>query len=238
MEEFFEKIKENKLFLGGFVILFLIVVTSNLFTFFYLKYEFFDVSNDEEKSADLFEDIVVSEEPIKVTVEIKGEVKKPGVYEVNSNKRVNDVISLAEGLTKNADTSVNNLSKKVVDEMIIIIYSKDEVKNWTKTKEKEDILHETCVNTCMSNNNSCLTKEELDSYMNENETSQENVNKKVSINTATLDELMTLPGIGESKAKAIISHRENEKFKNIEDLKKVTGIGESLYAQVKDFITT
>lgn len=238
MEEFFEKIKENKLFLGGFVILFLIVVISNLFTFFYLKYEFFDVSNDEEKSADLFEDIVVSEEPIKVTVEIKGEVKKPGVYEVNSNKRVNDVISLAEGLTKNADTSVNNLSKKVIDEMIIIIYSKDEVKNWTKTKEKEDILHETCVNTCMSNNNSCLTKEELDSYMNENETSQENVNKKVSINTATLDELMTLPGIGESKAKAIISHRENEKFKNIEDLKKVTGIGENLYAQVKDFITT
>jgi len=238
MEQFLEKLKENKLFLGGFIALLLIIILSNVFTFFYLKYEFEKDSDLDEVDTFLEEETLVQEDITKVTVEIKGEVKKPGVYEVNSNKRVNDVISLAEGLTKNADTSVNNLSKKVADEMIIIIYSKDEVKSWTKTKEKEDLLFESCVNTCMSNNNSCLTKEDIESNTEKDEETKEKVNKLVSINKASLDELMTLPGIGESKAKAIISYREKTKFTSIEDLKKVTGIGENLYAQVKDFITT
>ena len=73
------------------------IILSNVFTFFYLKYEFEKDSDLEEVDTFFEEDTLVQKDITKVTVEIKGEVKKPGVYEVNSNKRVNDVISLAEG---------------------------------------------------------------------------------------------------------------------------------------------
>ena len=63
----------------------------------------------------------------KVTVDIKGMINNPGVYEVDSNSRVNDVITLAGGLKEGADTSNINLAKIVSDEMTIIIYSTEEV---------------------------------------------------------------------------------------------------------------
>ncbi len=60
---------------------------------------------------------------------------------------------------------------------------------------------------------------------------------KISLNTASLDELMTLSGIGESKAKAIIEYRNNKKFESIEEITNIKGISESLYEQIKDYIT-
>ena len=77
-------------------------------------------------------------------VDIKGEVVTPGIYKLKKSSRVIDVIEKAGGLTQNADTTVINLSKKITDEMVIIIYSKQEVKNWIKTKEQEDYLEEKC----------------------------------------------------------------------------------------------
>ena len=68
-------------------------------------------------------------------VDIKGEILTPGIYTLKSNSRVIDVIEMSGGLTENADTSVINLSKKITDEMVIIIYSKSEVKDFEKTKE-------------------------------------------------------------------------------------------------------
>ena len=79
-------------------------------------------------------------------VDIKGEVNVPGIYTVKENSRVIDVIRLAGDLTENADTSVLNLSKKVVDEMVIIVYSYDEVANFTETLEKEKAEQEACLN--------------------------------------------------------------------------------------------
>lgn len=163
-------------------------------------------------------------------VDIKGQVINPGIYSLNSNSRVIDVIEKAGGLTENADTSVINLSKKINDEMVIIIYSYDEVKEFGKTKEKEkQVLTECKSNEIYSlENNACIEIKETTT-----------ISGKININTATKEELMTLTGIGESKANDIIKYREtNGPFKTIEDLTKVNGIGESTLANIKENITT
>ena len=65
-----------------------------------------------------------------------------------------------------------------------------------------------------------------------------NLSDLININTASLEQLMTLSGIGESKAKSIISYREeNGNFNEIEDITKVSGIGQALYEKIKDYIT-
>ena len=134
----------------------------------------------------------------------------------------------AGGLTDQADTSVINLSKKVTDEMVIIVYSREEVEKFKETKEIEKEVYDTCNQKDENSliNNACIE-------------SSSNTSSKISINTATLEELMTLPGIGESKAKDIINYREsNGPFNTIEDITKVTGIGESIFAKIKENITT
>lgn len=185
------------------------------------------------------EEIKISKEPIKkekeevkeeskYKVDIKGQINNPGIYEVPISSRVIDVINLAGGLTVNADTSVINLSKKVIDEMVIIVYSKEEVTNFKKTKEIEQQVQEQCIQKDENSlkNDACISS-------NKNTTTN-----KVSINNASIEELMTLPGIGESKAKDIIDYRtKNGPFKKLEDLKNIPGIGENVYNNLKENIT-
>lgn len=179
-----------------------------------------DISDDFESSNEAKED----EEVITYFVDIKGEVNNPGTYEVLPDTRVLDVIEKAGGLTENANTSVNNLSLKVKDEMVIIIYSNEEVSNFSKVKEKESQVSKTC-NSSDIKNDTCISNDSLSSLVN--------------INTASKEELMTLTGIGEAKALDIISYRDNNGlFNDISDITKVSGIGDSLYAKIKDFITT
>ena len=168
------------------------------------------------------------EEIEEYKVDIKGEVNSPGIYTLNSDNRVIDVIEKAGGLTENANTSVINLSKKIMDEMVIIIYSNLEVKEFEKTKEKEKYLQEKCVQKDENSlkNDACIS--------NNKDT---NINSKININTASLEELQTLNGIGESKAKDIIAYREKNRFNTIEDIKNVPGIGDGLFAKIKENIT-
>ena len=161
-------------------------------------------------------------------VDIKGEIVNPGIYELKIDSRVIDVINAAGGLTENADTSVINLSKKINDEMVIIIYSREQVKNFEKTKEIEKQVLDKC--------------NELDENSLKNDACIDSSNNKhigkVNINTASLEELMSLTGIGEAKAKDIIKYREdNGGFKTIEDLLKVSGIGDNTFASIKENIT-
>ncbi|MBR2678158.1 MAG: helix-hairpin-helix domain-containing protein [Bacilli bacterium] len=112
--------------------------------------------------------------------------------------------------------------------MVIIVYSREEVIDFHKTKEIEEQVQERCNQKDAESliNNACIS------------TSSEVTNSKISINTATKEELMTLTGIGESKAKDIIDYREkNGPFKTIEELMKVNGIGENIFAQIKENIT-
>ena len=144
-------------------------------------------------------------------VDLKGAVKKPGVYQV-TNERVNDLIQRAGGLLKNADTSNINLSQKLTDEMVIIINTKQELK-----KIINPIINQPLKNDALITNNS--------------------ENTLINLNTADLNTLMTLTGIGEAKAKDIINYREQTPFIIIEDLKNVKGIGDSTFDKIKNLIT-
>ena len=196
---------------------------------------FFNKNSDEiELTSDLSLEIkeeVTEEIPKeeKIKVDIKGAVKNPGVYEINSNGRVADAIEISGGLTNDADTSIINLSKNLTDEMVIIIYTKEEVAEMLKGSTSIKYIEKECI--CPKIENDACIDNVIDNKPDTNTSNEQ----KVSLNSATIDELMQLPGIGEVKAKAIIAYREeNGGFKSIEELLEVNGIGESTFNKIKD----
>ena len=175
------------------------------------------------------ESIALNEEPLKqnniteveepLTVEIKGAVINPGVYKLKSGSRVIDVVNLAGGFNEWANTRYINLSKKVTDEMSIIIYTNEEV---TSFKQNNLIVIEEPCECPEIKNDACL-KDITD-------------NNLISINDSSMEDLLKIPGIGESKAKAIIEYREENKFNKIEDILNVSGIGQKLFDAIKEYI--
>lgn len=199
-----------------------------------------DVLLNEEVEEIYTESEFVNEEQEKniqefISVDIKGRVRKPGVYQIDKNldRRVSDVITMAGGLYNDADTTVTNLSKKLFDEMVIIIYSKNEVKEFTEVLKKEEVKNDACQNEC----DSCIDKEDISTNIKDNQNDNNENNKLININTASKEELMTLTGIGESKALAIIDYRNKTPFEKIEDIMNITGIKESAFEKIKDSIT-
>lgn len=143
-----------------------------------------------------------------IKVDIKGAVKEPGVYEIKKGSRVTDLIKLAGGGTENADLDATNLSTKLNDEDCVVIYKKGEV-------DKIQSLN-------TSNSDSTTT-------------SSQSKDATININTASKDELMTLTGVGDVKADAIIKYREqNGGFKSVEELTKAGGIGEKTLSKFID----
>lgn len=229
-----EFLKKNyKYIIGGIVILIIIILS----IYFSLKYTENIKKEDvivEDKNKE--EDKVSEEKNNYYYVDVKGAVNNPGVYKLEEDKRVIDAINLAGGLRDDSDTSVINLSKKIKDEMCIVIYTKDEL---DKYKSESLNISEKLTNI---EKNHIINDEFNDALIeDENNDSQSiisNINSKVSINFASKEELLTLTGIGESKADAIIKYREeNGEFKSIEDIKNVSGIGDALYEKIKDNIT-
>ena len=159
-----------------------------------------------------------------IFIDIKRAVKKPGVYETDENSKVIDAITLAGGLKSNADTSNINLSQHLKDEMVIYIFTENELK-----KSDEKIACDTTCKTEVIEVNNCTEK--TSSVNNEKN------DKLININTASKEELMSLSGIGEAKADAIIAYRNEKQFATIEDIMEVSGIGESVFATIKDSIT-
>ena len=140
-----------------------------------------------------------------IYVDVKGEVHHPGVYQMKAENRVKDLIEAAGGFTPLADDQKLNLAQLLEDQMVIIVPQKGE---------------------------------EVNSELAQSPASQKKeVGKegKVNINTATVEELKTLKGIGEKKAEAIIEYRKkNGSFKNKEELMKVRGIGKKLYESFQE----
>lgn len=196
------------------------------------------IEENIEKKEEIIEPQEEKEEPkeIEIKVDIKGEINNPGVYKLKEGDRVSDAINASGGLTENADTTLINLSKNLKDEMVIIIYNKYEIEQIKQeNKEPQTIIKyiEKECNCPDTINDACIEPK-----VSGEPTESEQKNDKISINTGTLEELKTLPGIGESKAKSIIEYREeNGSFKNIEEIQNVKGIGTSLFEKFKDYIT-
>lgn len=165
-------------------------------------------------------------------VDVKGEVNTPGVYALLKGKRVVDAINSAGGLTEKANTNSLNLSLKLQDEMVIIVYSNEELSHPEEIKKVQETANNLCNNELK--NDACINNVPNKTTKQENQ----EVNNKININNASLDELKSIPKIGDIKANSIIEYRkQNGDFKTIDDIKNVKGIGDSLFNAIKDYIT-
>ena len=190
-------------------------------------------SNNENVS---FENKENDEE--KIYIYITGQVNNPGVVILSEGSRIVDAIEVAGGITSKADISKVNLVYVLQDGMKVNIPSENDLKTNPDfeyiTMSSGDLKNDE--NLSGSNTSNSDDSSELSS----NSSSQENSSKNsiVNINTATQTELETLPGIGPSIALKIINYRkENGKFSKIEDIKNVSGIGDSKFESIKKFIT-
>lgn len=217
-------------------VIFIVVVVSLI-----LGFVFMNKSNDVAHASVSVDDKNTSKEIVnkksdnvekkktRIKVDIKGSVVTPGVYEVDSNSRVIDIINIAGGMLEDADTDSINLSKKVQDESVIIIYSHEDMENNKKSYEEK-------IEYCQKDNNDACV-DEVVTFDNSNDT-KENESSIININKASVEDLMKLSGIGESKAKNIIEYRDSiGGFKDINDIKNVKGIGDSIFDKIKDHIT-
>ncbi|MCU5746407.1 helix-hairpin-helix domain-containing protein [Staphylococcus sp. SQ8-PEA] len=151
-----------------------------------------------------------------IYVDIKGAVKYPNVYKMRSSDRIKQLLDQAKP-TKDANLTNINLSEKLVDQKLIIIPNKDDV-HQTALEEKDKLN--------VNNPNVVAT----------NQLNRSTI--KVNINTATEEELQTIPGIGPSKAKSIIEYRDSAgSFDSVEKLKEVNGIGDKTYEKLQDYLT-
>lgn len=165
-----------------------------------------------------------------IKVEIKGAIKNEGVYEIKEDFRVEDLIKISGGLKENADTSTINLSRKLKNEDVVIIYTKEEIEIAKKGSTSIKYIEKECM--CPKVNNSACIEDIIT-----NSQSIINNTGKVNLNTATKEELLTIPNIGESKAKLIIEYRNNNPFKQIEDIMNIKGIGSGIFEKIKAYIT-
>ncbi len=182
----------------------------------------------------IYEEKTLEEAKAKtINVEIKGYVQKPGVYSLEENSTVNDLINISGGLKKNGTTKNLNLSKKLIDEALVIVSSKNSLNNKTCICEQNNLEDKTISYAEVEDKSYA----EVETHETKPSDKTEPASEKVNINTASITELETVPGIGESKAKKIIEYRTKENFKTIEDIKNVSGIGDSVFEKIKDYIT-
>ena len=157
-----------------------------------------------------------------IYVHIDGYVNNPGVYQIKENERINVLIEKAGGLKNGYSIKNINLAAKLSDGDKVYIPSIEEEKslgNQNNNNVNTVVKHTNNGNNL--NNNVSITK-----------------NNKININTANVSELKQITGIGESTANKIIDYRQNVgKFKKIEDIKEVKGIGDSKFESLKNKIT-
>lgn len=187
-------------------------------------------TDDENVNEQNMEDTSVNAEEDKIFVYVTGEVNNSGVVILKQGSRITDAINAAGGTTSKANISKINLVFVLEDGM------KLNIPNDNDLKSNPDFEYITVGSGDGIVNSNIMTS----SKNNLSESSKNGYSSKidiVNINTATQTELETLPGIGPSLALKIISYRnENGKFSNIDDIKNVSGIGESKFNDIKNYI--
>ena len=152
--------------------------------------------------------------PQNCYVDIKGEVLRPGVYEFSCESRIQEVIKKAGGFTEEADETKINLAQKITDQMQIIVPNVQSKQEGSVTEEKSGKGSSTNPNVSNSKQGT------------------------ININTATLEELQTIKGIGKKKAEAILQYRkEHGAFRTKEDLLQVKGIGKKALEAIESQVT-
>lgn len=176
---------------------------------------------EESTSNSENEDNIVIE---KINVYVVGSVKNPGIITIEKGDMISDAINAAGGANEDADLENINLVYKLTSNVMLRIRSIDEVKN-EPDKGSE------------AGQGAQITKDS-GGVVVENKKNDSQTGGVININTATESDLDSLPGIGKATARDIISYREKHgDFKKIEDIKKVTGIKDSRFNSIKDFIT-
>ena len=208
---------KNKKLLKALLIAFFAVFAGVVFTF--VKGSDTDVKEEitVESEAESFSEEEADpdgadeeEDPEEVIcVHVCGAVNDPGVYYLEGGSRVYEAVEMAGGLLEDAAQEYVNLARELSDGEQIYIPTYEEA--------SEQGLE---IGSAGSSTDSSAS------------------DGLININTATSEELQTLPGIGQTKAEAIIAYREdNGDFSSIEDITNVSGIGESTYENIKDYIT-
>lgn len=152
--------------------------------------------------------------PQNCYVDIKGEVLHPGVYEFSCESRMQEVIKKAGGFTEEADETKINLAQKITDQMQLIVPN-------VHSKQEGGVTEGNSEKGNMSNTTPSNSKQGT-----------------VNINTATLEELQTIKGIGKKKAEAILQYRkEHGAFRTKEDLLQVKGIGKKALEAIENQVT-
>lgn len=151
-------------------------------------------------------------------VYVSGAVVRPGLYDVPAGARADDAVAAAGGMTMEADPTRVNLAQKLKDGMQVNV-------PYTKRNNQKGYVN----NKNGYNKNNNYAKEKVSK-------SSANANGKININTASAKELESLPGIGPSMAQKIINHRNQQRFNQVEDLVKVSGIGKAKLERLRDKI--
>ena len=253
------KIFNNTVIIVGIAII-LLIISGGIYAF--MNFNDDEYIDSENNNLLVNETISEKNQSIKIKAEIKGEVISPGVYEFDEGSRLKDLIDAAGGFSKKAYYDNINLSMKLKDEMVVVVYDKDNIKKKAssvnkpnnvnksssvnkntsfsnKTNEK-NIVPEYNIDSSLENNESVIEKSEskVVDEIKSNDNKNTLINKLVNINTAGIKELSTLTGIGEAKAQKIIDYREaNGGFKSIDEIMKVKGIGKATYEKFKANIT-
>ena len=167
-----------------------------------------------------------SEETKILVVHICGAVSAPGVYELPAGSRIIDAVEAGGGFLPEADEACCNLAEEIVDGCQIYIMTKTESCADGQTEKKAGI--QTSPDSDMQTTDRNVRSNSAPALEN----------GLINLNTADVAALMTLPGIGESRAKAIISYREQHgAFAKIEDIMKISGIKQAAFSKIKDKIT-
>lgn len=167
-----------------------------------------------------------SEEEKTLVVHICGAVSAPGVYELPAGSRIIDAVEAGGGFLPEAEEACCNLAEEIVDGCQIYIMTKSESCADGQTEKKAGI--QTSPDSDMQTTDRNVRSNSAPALEN----------GLVNLNTADIAALTTLPGIGESRAKAIISYREQHgAFAQIEDIMKISGIKQAAFSKIKDKIT-